>query len=230
MQRKLALIIAAALVPHSAAFGIDLPATRVVVTVEGLFSSNPDDILQGDPATFPLPSILGGSFSGTFAYRTDAAKSGSGLGNFPLSATSLDVFDNVGSRIHTIELPTAGAPSNPLKVGPGFLIFSLGPSCSCQAGHVARMPTDIRFVLENPVLTALNEAPPSAADLNAATLGSYFDYPLVALDDDVGASDGWVLAIVAMSFNAREVPEPSSVVALAAGAFAILTCCRQRRR
>src|SRR5687768_3059436 len=105
MRRIHTLSVLGALVLHGNAYGVDQPGTRIVVTISGQLSSNAADIVDGDPATFPLPSLLGGSFAGSFEYRTDAMRTG--FVDFPFSAMSVNVFDNAGRLVHTIELPTS---------------------------------------------------------------------------------------------------------------------------
>jgi hypothetical protein len=191
-------------------------APRIVVGISGRFSSTPNEIrTTNNPGPFPLPSLLGGSFAGSFEYRLEPAAVTRGYRHFPFSDISIAVFDNAGNHIHTILLPTSGEPANPLKVGNGEAYFALGPSFHTQSGHVPRMPTDIRFFLLSSVFSPTSDLPPSAATLNSASLYPVKPYdPFVELDDIINPFSGWDLPITSMSWFAREVPEPSTCALL----------------
>jgi hypothetical protein len=202
-------------IAQSACYSATSATRRVIVELSGQFSSNPNDIVvNGNPGSFPLPSLLGGSFAGSFEYRIDAVSVGPAPGpkQFPLSATSIDVFDNTGNSIYTITLPSIYA--NQLIIWNGEATIRLGPSGPIAgAGYLPRMPTDIRFHLISGEFSSANDAPPVAAVLNSASvLSAEIPFgPFVELDDAINYFDGWDLPITDLSLVAREVPEPSSL-------------------
>jgi hypothetical protein len=236
MRSTLAIAVAlllACLINVQVCYGV-ASSTRIIVEISGQFSTDPNDIRTTySPGPFPIPSLLGGSFAGSFEYRLELGKSlaGGTLKEFRLSDTSIAVLDNSGNHVFQVHLPTSGEPANPLKVISGEARFALGPSFYTQSGFVPRMPTDIRFNLLSSAFTGAADLPPSAGMLNSSSVSfNQSDAPFVELDGDGDPFSGWDLPITSISFLAREVavPEPSTLV-LSVGIFALLAARRRHR-
>lgn len=230
LQTRLCLLLSLVIGP-----GYSLAASSTIVRLEvsGQFSSNPDDIvIAAHPnGPFPISGLLGGTFSGTVDYSSEALGSGVVYKAFRLRATNIDIFDNTGSRINTITLSTGS--SNPLLVGDGFTAFNLGPSGDNQQGWVPRMPTDLRFRLLSSAFKFSDIHPPGAAVLNSATLDrSQVPYgPFVELDDAIDHFSSWDLPITSLSYVAQEVvPEPNSFALLSAAVGASIAVVRRRAK
>ena len=204
--------------------------TTVVLEFSGQFSANANDIVIANHPTgsFPIPGLIGGTFSGSAEYRSDASGVLIGIRQFPFSATRIKIFDNTASQIYTIT-----QSANQLFVGPHEASFNLGASGDNQQGWLPRMPTDLRFKLLNNAFDLANTTPPSAAALNASSLysGPIPGGPFVELDDAIDHFSSWDLPITSMSFVAHEVPEPTTIALLSTiGAPLLCFIARTRGR
>ena len=180
------------------------PPIAVVVDISGNFSANSSDIVFNlNPGPFPLPSLLGGSFSGSFAYQLNSAGTpvGGVYTRFDQLATNVQVFDKAGLVVYSIET------SSPMRVFDGQSRFFLGASGPGNPGWLPEMPTDLRFGLFSNSFLFSDTAPPSAAALNAATLDvrAVPNGPFIELDDDQQSFAGWDLRITSFSLNAPRV-------------------------
>ena len=158
-------------------------ADVIEITVAGTFASDPADLFGNlDPALFPFPLLLGGTFSGTYTYDSDVPPVGL---NVQYLSVDVDIIDTTGTVIHTIDTGPNG-----FRIFDGSADANLGESFGAAA---INLPEDLRLSMNGAFVSGVTPDEVvmlgATPDTTAGVTGSFLEV------DGVTAFTFWDLPV-----------------------------------